>query len=457
MKTVLLAAVLMVCSVLPSGAQKISIEQFKRVKKDLLNKTPLPTDKKQATLDLLTDEKGFTFKADGKVDVQPEEGEGKVTLLTPHKTKFIVVKHPDYGQLTWKVPGKKGLKKKKHYQANLLTDKPGKEYKLSKQWVVFKVNPENAILHVDSTLTLLRDGTAQFNLPVGKHPYCVEAPFYEEYSDTLELTDSAKLIVPVVLQSFYSYVTVRTPMPDGMIFLDGQHIGTGAATSGHLQTGGHHLLVMCKGVCYYDSLLNVRKGEKRIVELAATDLKERPMKKRVIESILGSDPSAESETSAFTSDPGTESETSAFGPDPRVPVTITAPDDTTEIWVNREKMAIGKWEGQFEYGYYTINTVKDGLEGKPVFLWVDEPLPIILDLRAPQASYGLLNIHSNVVGATVKINGVKVGVTPCVVENLPDGKPCEITLTCEGYKIAKGTVTPIGNDMVDVELKMKKG
>ena len=109
MKTVLLAAVLMVCSVLPSGAQKISIEQFKRVKKDLLNKTPLPTDKKQATLDLLTDEKGFTFKADGKVDVQPEEGDGKVTLLTPHKTKFIVVKHPDYGQLTWKVPGKKGL------------------------------------------------------------------------------------------------------------------------------------------------------------------------------------------------------------------------------------------------------------------------------------------------------------------------------------------------------------
>ena len=57
----------------------------------------------------------------------------------------------------------------------------------------------------------------------------------------------------------------------------------------------------------------------------------------------------------------------------------------------------------------------------------------------------------------MKINGVKVGVTPCVVENLPDGKPCEITLTCEGYKIAKGTVTPIGNDMVDVELKMKKG
>ena len=129
MKRVLLAIGLLVCSVLPSVAQKISIEQYKRVKKDLLNQTPLPTDKKQATLDLLTDEKGFTFKADGKVDVQAEEGDGKLTLLTPHKTKFLVIKHPDYGQVTWKVPEKKGLKKKKHYQANLLTDKPGKEYK----------------------------------------------------------------------------------------------------------------------------------------------------------------------------------------------------------------------------------------------------------------------------------------------------------------------------------------
>lgn len=108
---VLLAVVLMICWVLPSDAQKISIERFKRVKKDLLNKTPLPVDKKQATLDLLTDEKGFTFKADGKIEVQPQEADGKITILTPHKTKFLLVKHPDYGQLTWKVPGK-GLKEK---------------------------------------------------------------------------------------------------------------------------------------------------------------------------------------------------------------------------------------------------------------------------------------------------------------------------------------------------------
>ena len=445
---VLLAIVLMVCWMLPSDAQKVSIEQFKRVKKDLLNQTPLPTDKKQATLDLLTDEKGFTFKADGKVEVQAEEGDGKLTVLTPHKTKFLVIKHPDYGQLTWKVPDKKGLKKKKHYQANLLTDKPGKEYKLSKQWVVFKVTPENAILYVDSTVALLRNGTAQFNLPVGRHPYRVEAPFYEEWADTLELTDSAKLYLPVVLQSFYSYLTVRTPMPDATIFLNGQPIGKGVATSGHLQAGDHHLLVMNKKVCHYDSILRIGRGEKKVLELAMSDLQVRPAPaKRVI--TPGYVPVVEDTAQAKPA--------STAAAAPKVAqVTITAPDDTTQIWVNRELMAYGKWEGELELGYYTVSTVKDGLESKPLSLWVDDESPVMLDLSAPQASYGLLNIHSNVVGAAVFLDGVKVGVTPCVVENLPASKPCRLRLTYEGYKDAEAVVTPVGNDMVDVELKMKR-
>ena len=136
-------------------------------------------------------------------------------------------------------------------------------------------------------------------------------------------------------------------------------------------------------------------------------------------------------------------------------VTITAPDDTTQIWINREPMAFGKWEGQLEMGYYLVNTVKDGVESKTVELWVDNTLPVMLDLTAPQASYGLLNIHSNVVGATVLIDGKEVGVTPCVVEHLLASKPCQIRLKREGYKDAEAKVTPVGNDMLDIELRMK--
>ena len=443
-RKVILATLLLMILLSPAGAQKMNIEKFKRVKFDLLNHTLLPVDKKQATLDLKTDEKGFTFKADGITDIKAKEGDGKLTLLTPHKTKFLVIKHPDYGQITWKVPGK-GLKKKKHYQANLLTDKPGKEYKLSKQWVVFKVEPANAILQFDSTTVLLRDGTAQFNAPVGKHGYHVEAPFHEEVSDSIELSDSAKLTVPVVLQSFYSYLTVRTPLPEATIVLDGQAIGKGSATSGHLQAGEHHLMVINGMRSFYDGIVSLGKAEKRIVELTKADIQNNSIIQK--RSVVRADTVPVSPDSAFME---------ALTLKAKAPVTITAPDDSTEIWINRESVAVGKWEGKLELGYYVLNTYKDSLESNPVPFWVDDELPKFLDLSAPMASYGLLNIHSNVVGATIYINKIKVGQTPFVVENLPASKPCKVRLTYDGFRDAEATIIPIGNDMVDVELKMKQ-
>ena len=446
-RKVTLATIFLMMLLLPAEAQKMKIEKFKRVKFDLLNHTLLPVDKKQATLDLMTDETGFEVKADGKTEVKVDAGEGKLTLLAPHKTKFLVIKHPDYGQFTWKVPGK-GLKKKKHYQANLWTDKPGKEYKLTKQWVIFRVAPENAILQVDSNVVLLRDGLAQMNLPVGKHPYRVEAPFHKEEADTLELTDSVKLYKTVSLQSFYSYVTVRTPLPDGIIFLDGLPIGKGEATSGHLQAGTHHLLITKGQTNFYETYVNVGNAEKKVIELTADDWQ--PKQLTVKRSVIVSDTIFAQKQDSVKQ---TRTDMQSLA---KTQVTITAPNDSTEIWLNQEFMAVGKWEGELDKGYYIVNTQKDGLMSETVPLWVDDNLPVLLDMRAPMASYGLLNIHSNVVGATIFINKIKVGMTPFVVTNLPADKPCKIRLTSDGYRDAEAVVVPVGNDMVDVDMKMKR-
>ena len=441
----LLGILLIAILSLPCVAQKISIGQFKRVKFDFAKKKMYPVDKKMATLDLKTDEKGFTFKADGKTEIAAQEGDGQITLLAPHKTAFILVKHPEYGQLIWKVPGK-GLRKKKHYQAIMQTDKPGKEYKLSKQWVVFQVIPENAILQVDSTVALVRDGTAQFELPLGKHGYHAEAPFYEELSDSVEVVDSAKLVVPVVLQSVYSYLTVKLPIAEGLIFIDSEPIGKGEATSGHLQPGDHHLIVMQEETCLADTVINMGVGEKKVLALKASDLRARPLMARAI----NPQPIEEVKDSTVTDSLAAVPQDSL-----KAPVTITAPDAETQIWLNREPLAYGKWVGQLGIGFYSVSTLKEGLESKPIFLWVDDTLPKVVDLSLPKASYGVLNIHSNVVGATILINRVEVGVTPCILENLPATVACKILLKKKGYRDAAITVMPVPNDMLNVEINMK--
>ena len=444
----LLVILLIAVLFLPCAAQKISIGQFKRVKFDLATRKFLPVDKKMATLDLKTDEKGFTFKADGKTPIAAQEGDGQITLLAPHKTAYLLVEHPDYGQLMWKVPGK-GLRKKKHYQAIMQTDKPGKEYKLSKQWVVFQVIPENAILQVDSTVALVRNGLAQFHLPLGKHGYHVEAPFYEELSDTVEVVDSAKIVVPVVLQSVYSYLTVKLPVLEGHIYVDGQPIGKGEATSGRLQPGDHQVLVTQNETCYVDTVVNLGIGEKRVLTLQASDLWVRPLMARAVT------PGVLKEAADSTVTDSTAMAANVPLDSLKAQVTITAPDEETQIWLNREPLAYGKWEGKLALGFYIVSTLKEGLESKPIFLYVDDTLPKVLDMSLPKASYGVLNIHSNVVGATIILNQVEVGITPCILENLPATVACRIVLKKEGYHDAKLTVMPVPNDMLDVELNMK--
>jgi len=429
-------------------AQEMSIEGFARQKESLLSHITEKKDKKQAVLLLTTDEKGFTFKADGKTDIKAEEGDGLLTLKIPHKTHYLTITHADYGQYTWRAPGK-GLRKKKCYHAYLRTFNPDKEYKLQKQWVIFQIIPENAIIHVDSTTILVRNGMAQFNLPIGWHPYKIESPFHKTIEDSLEVTDEQKLIVPIQLQPVYSYLTVNTPFSDCRIYVDDLFIGQHESVSRHLTPGGHRLSIFVDSLCYYDNFISLGEAEKKIINLSAEDLQQRKWRKLGI-------PASFTSPSPIKSDTIKQAQYLAENSARiKAPVTINVPDKDTEIWLNRELVSHGSWEGTLEEGYYIINTLKDGKESTTP-LWVTDEIPKVMNLGTPQMSHGFLNINSNVLGANVFVDDNLVGTTPCIIDNLPAYKSCEVRLEHPTYKPAKQKVLVLGNDMVNVQIKMRK-
>ena len=438
----------MLMTVLPMAAQDMSIEGFARQKKSMLSQQKVKKDKHQATLLLTTGETGFTFKADGQTEVQAEEGEGLLTLKVPHKTRFLTITHADYGQLSWRAPDK-GLRKKKIYHAYLRTYNPDKEYKLQKQWVVFLVSPRDAIVHVDdSLLTRIRDGRAQYYLPLGKHTYRVESPFYETVEDTLELTDTEKLEVPVALQPAYSYLTVKTPLKDCRIFLDNRPIGRHEAVSSHLAAGSYRLSVFVGSLCYYDAPVTIGAAEKKIVELGIADLRQQPWEQQTRLSSMGVDCTSQNPTDSTT----IMAQTIRI----KAPVTIKAHDGDTEIWLNREPVGHGSWEGELEEGYHIINTRKDGQESGTRYLWVTDEFPKEINVGTPQVDFGFLNVHSNVTGADVYINDSLMGKTPCIVEDLPAGKTYRVRLEQAMYKPLEQKVLILGNDIVDVMMPLRK-
>lgn len=422
-------------AVLPIGAQQIIVDEFARLKKSIFRPGTVKTDKKQATLDFYTNEKGFTFIANGKEEVQAEEGDGKLTLLLPHRTGFIVIKHPDYGQMTWKVP-KSVLKKKKRYKAYLYTNSPDKEFKNDKQWVVFYIRPRDVIVYIDSIVSPLRTGEAQFYLPVGKHAYRIESPFFETWQDTLSLTDSVRVEKRIELTPFYSYLTVNTAIPNSQISLDGHVIGNTRATSGHLMPGSYRLTVIKDSLCFYDAQVEIGKAEKKVIDQREGDWI--PWK-------LGEAYAVDSLGNPITD------VVQVFAP-----IHVKATDEDTEIWINREQVGKGEWKGMLATGFYAISTRKEGLESSTSFLWVDDDRPQTLNLFAPQATYGMLNIRSNEIDAEILLNDISVGYTPCIIRNLPANRDYVVRLRKPGYKEVKKTVRPHGNDLQDVILNLKK-
>ena len=325
----LLRVILCMLCLVPAlmSAQQIKVADFARLRKPFLRPRPYTVDKQFALLDLYTQEKGFEFLI-GQQPVQVQEGDGMVTLMLPDMTAFFTIKHPDYGQLLWKVPDGP-LHRKKRYHAQLLTDSPDKEFSIAHQWAVFRLQPAQAIVTIDSTMHRTLSGQIQVLLPVGSHSIRVEAPFHEELADTFVLSDTARLDMHINLHPLYSYLEVASEVPEAEIRLNGTPIGKGMARSGRISPGVHDLALYRGPLCIHRSSVTLASGERRILSVGGETAENRSGALSANDTLSAHD--------AATSLIAHDEQPDSFH--------IRAFDDSTEIWVNREKVEgpTGAW------------------------------------------------------------------------------------------------------------------
>lgn len=430
-------------AVFPVMAQRMHVEDFGRYKKPFLHKASFTTDKRQALLDFFTNEKGFQFFVED-APVAATEGEGMVTLALPHRTGSLIIKHPVYGQLAWKVPNGV-LKKKKHYHAYLHTESLEKEFCQQKQWALISTVPERAIVYVDTVIHPLLDGNLSLYLPLGRHVCRIESPFYQTLNDTIELTDIVRFEKRYVLQPFYAYLTVETDWPDARICLDGDSLGLQRVETSRLMPGRYRLTVNQGDSLYYEQWLELANAERKVVDLHGIELRPFPQLGQSIE--LSGFPD-EVLADSMASD-GLQEQSGQWAD-----VHITAFDANTEIWLNRERVGQGEWRGNLAPGFYAVSSRKEGLDSRTDFFWVDAGKSVELNLISPLADYGLLNVSCDEVDATVFLNGLAIGSAPCVLRNLPVGRTYRVRLV-KGRKAAETLVRLRGNDIVNVKLKLK--
>jgi hypothetical protein len=205
--------------------------------------------------------------------------------------------------------------------------------------------------------------------------------------------------------------------------------------------GTHYLSVRKGGLSYYESSIQIGRAEKRVMTLTQSDFDPRWMPKVTV-----IQPQATADTV----------QTAQAIQEPAASVTLKAATPDTEILIDRVLVGKGEWSGQLTKGYHQLNTRQDSVESATSDLWIDSELPLEQQLAVPQTSEALINIHSNVVGAQIFINNRLVGQTPNIVEHLSANKVYEVRLEKKGYKTVSQKIQPKGNELTDMNIKMKK-
>ena len=430
----------------PLFAQQMFVEEFTKVKSEGVK------SKLFAIVDLYTNEKGFTF-TQGKNPIESQEGEGFIRLMVPHKSTFVNIEHPDYGKLAWKIPNTE-LKKKTRYKAYLRTESIDKEFKLTKQWALFHIHPEHAILYLDTLMHTTETGHLSFYLPVGKHACRILSPFYCELTDTIEVTDSVRFERDFYLKPYLSYLSVETENPEACILLNNKEIGWGSAQTSRIQPGKYLLEVLLHGQPCYSREVTLANAEKKVVTIRQHEL--RPVFTSVQSTAT---PVAKNQPSTSVQPPKTAAQQSlkasqSLPANQPAKVYVKAFDDESEIWINRENYGTGSWEGTLAPGFYSLSSHKKGYDSKTYYFWVESGKELELNLKSPLADYGMLNISSNQMDAVVFINGIAVDRTPCVIQNLPAHQSYHIILV-KGNMRAEQLVRLHANDILHVKLNLK--
>lgn len=78
------------------------------------------------------------------------------------------------------------------------------------------------------------------------------------------------------------------------------------------------------------------------------------------------------------------------------------------------------------------------------------------DENGMAAGTGSLNVHTNVPGATVLVNGLERGTTPCIVKDIHAGGPYRVTVRLKGCKDVTKMVRIKDGEMTELGIKLKK-
>ena len=123
-------------------------------------------------------------------------------------------------------------------------------------------------------------------------------------------------------------------------------------------------------------------------------------------------------------------------------------NERSDIYVNNELKGRGKWTGALKAGEYVVECKQEGHRPTNQGITVEVNADKSIELQHPIPITGYVSVISVPAGATVLIDGVEKGTTPCNIKNVLTGTR-KLTVTKQGYN-------PVSTEIYVEESKMSK-
>ena len=260
---------------------------------------------------------GFTFDVGALGIEKTEIVGGEIWLYVPHGVRRISIWHKDLGYLDDYDLGV-SVEKAKTY---LLTLKVGRVSQVinelpTNKYLVFKVEPENAMVEVNGQSLLLEKGEAFKSLPFGRYEYRVMSKGYHDDLGVVVLDNANEnKFVNVKLRPAFGWLQIEGKnLEDAVVYIDKDRVLGKIPFKTDRLASGRHIVQVFKD-------------------------KYKPYEQEVIIS---------------------DNQTSFLLPilEPNFAHVILEAMEGAEILVRGELVGVSRWEGDLEYGEYTIETRK---------------------------------------------------------------------------------------------------
>ena len=394
---------LLVCSISALSAQDISVSSFRALENDLTANTHGTMEKDfngetAALIKVMTTEQGFAFDGGMVGIVKTKQGIGEIWVYVPHGIKKITIQHPQLGVLRdYFFPI--SIEKARTYEMKLTTGTVTTTVSrsASKQYVMFNVSPATAIVELDGMPLEVIDGYAEKSMAYGTYDYRVSCANYHTEAGKLTVSSAGKVEKTIALRPNFGWIDFRgaTDYHGAHVYIDGERIGQLPLKSDVLKSGTYKVKVLKPLYKPFEQLVTVTDNNTTSLDVTLVP--------------------------NFAN------------------ITLTT-DAESEIWVDGRQRGKGKCTLNLELGEYTVEVKRPSHRAVSDVIAVSDIVARTIQLPSPTPIYGIMDISSTPSRATVLIDGVEVGQTPLILDNVLVGER-KVTLKKEGYEPYEKTVT----------------